>query len=100
MSGNSIVKDKQSIIELKEYIEELRTKSKTNKKSNWLNFIAFFIPIIGVFWVFYYLLKSPIRSKSLLKTIVVSIGLQISFFFFCYFFLFNYLGNLCINLFG
>lgn len=90
----------ENTVELKEYINELREKSTANKKSSWLNFIAFFIPMLGVFWVFYYLLKSPIRSKSLLKTVFVSLILQISFFFFCYFFLFNYLGSLCIALFG
>ena len=88
------------IEDLKEYIEVLRNDSTKNRKSSWLNFIAFFVPILGIFWVFYYLLKSPIRSESLLRTVGASLILQFSFLFFSYFFLFDYLGRLCIYMFG
>lgn len=83
----------------KEHYEMLRENS-SNKRSIWLNIIAFFVPILGLFWYFYYLLKCPKRSKSLMVTVIISMIFQISFIIFCYLFLFDYLGNLCIKLFG
>lgn len=83
----------------KEHYEMLR-ENPLNKRSIWLNIIAFFIPILGLFWYFYYLLKCPKRSKSLMVTVIISMIFQISFIIFCYLFLFDYLGVLCIKLFG
>lgn len=83
----------------KEHYEMLR-ENPSNKRSIWLNIIAFFIPILGLFWYFYYLLKCPKRSKSLMVTVIISMIFQISFIIFCYLFLFDYLGVLCIKLFG
>lgn len=82
-----------------EYMADLQN-NPVNKRSLWLNFIAFFVPIWGIFAVFFNLLKRPKRAKSLFKVTLVSIILQCSFLVFCYLFLFDYLGNLCITLFG
>ena len=82
-----------------EYMADLQN-NPVNKGSGWLNFIAFFVPIWGIFAVFFNLLKRPKRAKSLFKVTLVSIILQCSFLVFCYLFLFDYLGNLCITLFG
>lgn len=82
-----------------EYMAYLQN-NPVNKRSLWLNFIAFFVPIWGIFAVFFNLLKRPKRAKSLFKVTLVSIILQCSFLVFCYLFLFDYLGNLCITLFG
>lgn len=71
-----------------------------NKRSLWLNFIAFFVPIWGIFVVFFDLYKYPKRAKSLFKVTLVAMIIQISFLIFCYLFLFDYIGNLCIVLFG
>ena len=82
-----------------EYMADLQN-NPVNKRSLWLNFIAFFVPIWGIFAVFFNLLKRPKRAKSLFKVTLVSIILQCSFLVFCYLFLFDYLGDLCITLFG
>ena len=82
-----------------EYMADLQN-NPVNKRSLWLNFIAFFVPIWGIFAVFFNLLKRPKRAKSLFKVTLVAIILQCSFLVFCYLFLFDYLGNLCITLFG
>ena len=82
-----------------EYMADLQN-NPVNKRSLWLNFIAFFVPIWGIFAVFFNLLKRPKRAKSLFKVTLVSIILQCSFLVFCYLFFFDYLGNLCITLFG
>ena len=82
-----------------EYMAYLQN-NPVNKRSLWLNFIAFFVPIWGIFAVFFNLLKRPKRAKSLFIVTLVSIILQCSFLVFCYLFLFDYLGNLCITLFG
>ena len=82
-----------------EYMADLQN-NPVNKRSLWLNFIAFFVPIWGIFAVFFNMLKRPKRAKSLFKVTLVSIILQCSFLVFCYLFLFDYLGNLCITLFG
>ena len=82
-----------------EYMADLQN-NPVNKRSLWLNFIAFFVPIWGIFAVFFNLLKRPKRAKSLFKVTLVSIILQCSFLVFCYLFLFDYLGNLCITMFG
>ena len=82
-----------------EYMADLQN-NPVNKRSLWLNFIAFFVPIWGIFAVFFNLLKRPKRAKSLFKVTLVSIILQCSFLVFCYLFLFDYLGTLCITLFG
>lgn len=84
----------------KEYINSLREKEKYNRSSIWLNFIAFFIPVLGIFWGFFNLLKRPKRAKSLFIITFISLLLQSGLFIFCYMFLFDYLGNLCITLFG
>lgn len=82
-----------------EYMADLQN-NPVNKRSLWLNFIAFFVPIWGIFAVFFNLLKRPKRAKSLFKVTLVAIILQCSFLVFCYLFLFDYLGNLCITMFG
>lgn len=97
-NNSSIRKDNKTKINL-EYYNTLRD-NPSNKKSVWLNIIAFIIPILGVFWCFYYLLKCPKRSKSMLKVVGVSMIFQVSFIVFCYLFLFDFLGNLCLTLFG
>ena len=97
-SDNNLFYDNKSNI-VKDYYKELQN-NPVNKRSLWLNFIAFFVPIWGIFAVFFNLLKRPKRAKSLFKVTLVSIILQCSFLVFCYLFLFDYLGNLCITLFG
>lgn len=108
MSNSSVVKlSKEDKLALKkeknkankEYYASLK-ENPSNKRSVWLNIVAFFIPIIGVFWCFYYMLKCPKRSKSLLKTVIISMIFQVSFIIFCYLFLFEFLGSFCITLFG
>ena len=83
----------------KEHYDMLR-ENPSNKRSIWLNLVDFFIPVLGLFWYFYYLLKCPNRSKSLFKTIIISLIFQIGFIILCYLFLFEFLGNICITLFG
>lgn len=83
----------------KEHYDMLR-ENPSNKRSIWLNIVAFFIPVLGLFWYFYYLLKCPNRSKSLFRTIIISLIFQIGFIILCYLFLFEFLGNICITLFG
>lgn len=86
--------------EQRKYINDIREKEKYNKSSIWLNFVAFFVPALGIFWGFFNLLKRPKRAKSLFIITFISLILQTGIFIFCYMFLFDYLGNLCITLFG
>ena len=51
-----------------EYMADLQN-NPVNKRSLWLNFIAFFVPIWGIFAVFFNLLKRPKRAKSLFKVL-------------------------------
>lgn len=83
----------------REYITDLQN-NPANKRSLWLNFIAFFIPIWGIFAAFAYLVKCPKRAKGLFITCVVAFILQGAFIAFCYMFLFDYLGRICITMFG
>ena len=82
-----------------EYIKSLQN-NPVNKRSLWLNFIAFFIPVWGIFAGFFNLLKRPKRAKSLFLTCIVAFILQGAFLAFCYMFLFDYLGSICITMFG
>lgn len=83
----------------KEYLADLRD-NPANKRSLWLNFIAFFIPIWGIFAAFAYLVKCPKRAKGLFITCIIAFILQGAFLVFCNMFLFDYLGRICITLFG
>lgn len=85
--------------EQKEFVKELRN-NPINKRSGWLNFIAFFIPIWGVFAIFFDLYKYPKRSKSMFKVVIVSMSMQICFLLLCYLFLFDYIGQICLSLLG
>lgn len=92
-----ISKNKKQIY--KDYMKELQD-NPVNKRSLWLNFIAFFIPIWGIFAGFFNLAKRPKRAKSLFKTTVFGFIWQAALLWFCYSFLFDYLGNICITMFG
>lgn len=83
----------------KEYLKKLQD-NPANKRSLWLNFIALFIPIWGIFATFAYMVKCPKRGKSLLITTIIALILQGAFLVFCHMFLFDYLGNICITMFG
>lgn len=83
----------------KAYLKELRD-NPANKRSLWLNFIAFFIPIWGIFAAFAYLMKCPKRAKGLFITCAVAFILQAAFLVFCDMFLFDYLGEWCVTIFG
>lgn len=83
----------------KEYLAELR-ENPANKRSLWLNFIAFFIPIWGIFAAFAYLVKCPKRAKGLFITSIIAFILQGAILVFCNMFLFDYLGRICITMFG
>lgn len=83
----------------KDYLKELRD-NPANKRSLWLNFIAFFIPIWGIFAAFSYMVKCPKRGKSLLITTIIALILQGAFMVFCNMFLFDYLGRICVTMFG
>ena len=83
----------------KEYLSDLRD-NPANKRSLWLNFIAFFIPIWGIFAAFSYMVKCPKRGKSLLITTIIALILQGAFMVFCNMFLFDYLGRICVTMFG
>ena len=82
-----------------EYIADLQN-NPVNKGSGWLNFIAFFVPVWGIFAAFFNLVKRPKRAKSLFVTCTVAFILQGAFLAFCYMFLFDYLGRICITMFG
>lgn len=83
----------------KDYLKELRD-NPANKRSLWLNFIALFIPIWGIFAAFAYLVKCPKRAKGLFITSIIAFILQGGILVFCNMFLFDYLGNICISMFG
>lgn len=85
--------------EQKEFEMELRN-NPINRRSNWLNFIAFFLPIWGIFAIFFDLYKYPKRSKSIFKVVIVSMSMQICFLLLCYLFLFDYIGQICLSLLG
>lgn len=82
-----------------EYMADLQN-NPVNKGSGWLNFIAFFIPVWGIFAAFFNLVKRPKRAKSLFVTCTIAFILQGAFLLFCYMFLFDYLGRICITMFG
>jgi hypothetical protein len=92
-----ISKNKKQIY--KDYMKELQD-NPVNKRSLWLNFIAFFIPIWGIFAGFFNLAKRPKRAKSLFITTVFGFIWQVALLWFCYSFLFDYLGKICITMFG
>lgn len=83
----------------KEYLSDLRD-NPANKRSLWLNFIAFFIPIWGIFAAFAYLVKCPKRAKGLFITSIIAFILQGGIIVFCDMFLFDYLGRICVTMFG
>lgn len=83
----------------KAYLRSLRD-NPANKRSLWLNFIAFFVPIWGIFAAFAYLMKCPKRAKGLFITCVVAFILQGAFMVFCNMFLFDYIGEWCLTIFG
>ena len=83
----------------REYMKELQD-NPVNKRSLWLNFIAFFIPIWGIFAGFFNLAKRPKRAKSLFITTIFGFIWQAALLWFCYSFLFDYLGQICITMFG
>ena len=82
-----------------DYLKELRF-NENNKNSIWLNFLFFFIPIWGLFAIFYYLLKSPKRSKGILKWTILGILFQLMFIFSCKLFLFGVLSDYLITFLG
>ena len=82
-----------------EYMADLQN-NPANKRSLWLNFIAFFIPIWGFFAAFAYLVKCPKRAKSLFITCIIAFILQGGIIVFCDMFLFDYLGRICVTMFG
>ena len=83
----------------KDYLKELRD-NPANKRSLWLNFIAFFIPIWGIFASFAYLVKCPKRAKGLFITTIIALILQIAFIVFCNMFLFDYIGRILVTMLG
>ena len=82
-----------------EYMADLQN-NPANKRSLWLNFIAFFITIWGIFAAFSYMVKCPKRGKGLLITTIIALILQGAFMVFCNMFLFDYLGRICVTMFG
>ena len=83
----------------KDYLKELRD-NPANKRSLWLNFIAFFIPIWGIFAAFSYQVKCPKRAKGLFITSIIAFILQGGIIVFCNMFLFDYLGRICVTMLG
>lgn len=71
-----------------------------NKGSIWLNIIAFFIPIWGIFCIFFDLYKYPKRSRSVFIATLVGLIIQIMLVLFIYFQLYEYIEKYFVLWFG
>lgn len=71
-----------------------------NKGSIWLNIIAFFIPIWGIFCIFFDLYKYPKRSRSVFIATLVGLIIQIMLILFIYFQLYEYIEKYFVLWFG
>lgn len=76
-------------------------KVKTlNKGSFWLNIIAFFIPIWGIFCIFFDLYKYPKRSCSVFISTFLGLVIQITIILFVYFQLYDLIEYYFVLWFG
>lgn len=71
-----------------------------NKGSIWLNIIAFFIPIWGIFCIFFDLYKYPKRSRSVFIATLAGLIIQIMLILFIYFQLYEYIEKYFVLWFG
>lgn len=81
------------------YYQEIQ-KNPLNKRSLWLNFIAFFLPLWGIFMGFYHLLRRPRRAKGLFIVSIISLIIQGIILLILYNYTFKALGAWFIVLFG
>ncbi len=100
------MKDKEKVTDIVEEIEYGEFKlddlqdNKMNYSSFWLNGFSFFFPIFGLCKGFSDLLLRPYRARGILVSTFWGLCIQLSILYFLYVFLFPYMNDYIVFIFG